>query len=179
VQYLHLRERIHQVVLQRDVQDSVAWRWLALGVYSASSAYAVLNLGQTSLLGAKEVWKSKALMEIKFFLWLVLQDSCWTSERLHRHGLDNNGPCAFCSQSPEFIDHLLLYCVFSCEVSFKVLRRFGWQDLALQNAEGLVEWWLRGRKRVIKARCKAFDSLVMLVSLSLWLSRNACVLRNS
>jgi hypothetical protein len=33
-------------------------------------------------------------------------------------------------------------------------------------------------KHVIKAQHKAFDSLVMLVSRSLWLSRNACVFRS-
>jgi hypothetical protein len=96
VQYLPLRERIQPVVLQQDVQDLVAWCLSASGVYLASLT-AALNLGQTSLFGAKEVWKAKTLMENKFFLWLVLQYCCWTSERLQRHGLDNNGPCAFCS----------------------------------------------------------------------------------
>jgi hypothetical protein len=102
-------------------------------------AHTMLNLGETSMFGAKEVWKSKASMENKFFLWLVLLDRCWTSERLQRHELDNKGPCALCSQSPEFIDHLLLYYVFSREIWFKVLRQFSWQDLVPQNVERLVE----------------------------------------
>jgi hypothetical protein len=179
VQYLHLRERIDQVVLQPDVEDTFAWHWSSLGVYLASSVYVALFHGQTSLFRAKEVWKVKSPMEHKFFLWLILQDRCWTSERLQRHGLDNNGPCAFCVQSPEFIDHLLLYCVFSREVWFKVLRHFGWQGLASALEEKHVGWWLRVCKRVLKARCKAFDSLVALVVPSLWLSRNACVFRHS
>jgi hypothetical protein len=139
VQYLHPRERIDQVVLQPDVADTVAWRCSSSGVYSASSAYAALLHGQTSLFGAKEVWKTRAPMEHKFFLWLVLQDRCWTSESLQRHGLDKNGPCAFCVQSPELIDHLLLYCIFSREVWFKVLRHFGWQGLASALEEKLAK----------------------------------------
>jgi hypothetical protein len=93
VQYLHPRERIDQVVLQLDVNVSVAWRWSSSGVYSVSSEYAALLHGQTSLFQVKEVWKVKAPMEHKFFLWLVLQDRCWTLEILQRHGIDNNGPC--------------------------------------------------------------------------------------
>jgi hypothetical protein len=69
-------------VLQQDIQDTFAWRWSASRVYLASSACTVLNLGQTLLLGAKEMWRTKAAMEVKFFLWLALQDRCWTSERL-------------------------------------------------------------------------------------------------
>jgi hypothetical protein len=74
VQYLHLRERIQQVALQPDVQDSFTWRWLASGEYSSRSAYAALHLGQTELLGAKQVWKAKAPREFKFYMWLVLHD---------------------------------------------------------------------------------------------------------
>jgi hypothetical protein len=55
VQYMHLCERVEQVVLQQDIQDTFAWRWSASRVYLASSACAVLNLGQTLLLGAKEM----------------------------------------------------------------------------------------------------------------------------
>jgi hypothetical protein len=58
-------------------------------------------------------------------------------------------------------------------------RRFGWQGFAPALEEKLAEWWLRVRKHVLKARRKAFDSLVALVVRSLWLSRNACVFRHS
>jgi hypothetical protein len=74
-----------------------------------------------SLLRAKEVWKVKAPREHKFFVCLAIQDRCWTSERLQRHGMDNSGPHAFCAQSPESIDHLLLSYVFSREIWFKTL----------------------------------------------------------
>jgi hypothetical protein len=36
--------------------------------------------GQTALGTAKEVWQIKASREHKFFLWLAIQDRCWTSE---------------------------------------------------------------------------------------------------
>jgi hypothetical protein len=82
-----------------------------------------------------------------------------------------------CTQSLEFIDHLLIYCVVSCEVWLNVLRHFGWHNLAPVTKEKLAEWWLRVRKHVPKARHKAFNSIVALVSRSLWLSRNACIFK--
>jgi hypothetical protein len=37
--------------------------------------------------------------------------------------------------------------------------------------ERFTDWWLRVRKAVSKPRCKAFDSLIILVAWSLWLQR--------
>jgi hypothetical protein len=62
------------------------------------------------------------------FLWLVLQDRYWTLDWLQRHGLENHGPCALCSQSAETIDHLLPGCPYSREVWFKVVQRVEWQQ---------------------------------------------------
>jgi hypothetical protein len=61
-------------------------------MYSSSSAYATFFHGQIVLGsikevwrtvrgGTKEVWRTKAPREHKFFLWLAIQDRCWT------HGL--------------------------------------------------------------------------------------------
>jgi hypothetical protein len=42
----------------------------------------------------------------------------------------------------------------------------------------LADWWLRIRKSVAKARCKNFDSLILLVAWSIWLEQNARVFRS-
>jgi hypothetical protein len=60
--------------------------------------------------------KVKAPNEHHFFIWLAIQDRCWTSERLQRHGL-----CALCNQGVELISHLLFGCVL--EIWFKVLTK--------------------------------------------------------
>jgi hypothetical protein len=65
--------------------------------------------------------------EHKFFLWLAIQDRCWTSDRRRQHGLTSMVDCALCSQAGESIDHLLIGCVFSREVWHRVLSRFDWQ----------------------------------------------------
>jgi hypothetical protein len=80
------------------VTDRIIWKCTASSQYSSSSAYAAMFLGQSVLLGAKELWKVNAPNEFRFFFWLAMQDRCWSSERLARHGLWNNGPCALCDQ---------------------------------------------------------------------------------
>jgi hypothetical protein len=68
VQYVYVRERLEQVVLRQGVEDTLLWRWSALGKYSASSAYNAMFLGQTQVLGAKELWKVKAPNKCRFFV---------------------------------------------------------------------------------------------------------------
>jgi hypothetical protein len=77
-----------------------------------------------------------------------------------------------CSQAPEFIDHLFMCCVFSSEVWYKVLRHCGLEHLSPAAPDRLVEWWLASRKRVLKPRHRAFDSMVFAVAWSIWLERN-------
>jgi hypothetical protein len=162
------------VVLQPGMEDSTIWRWSVSGTYSASSAYAALLHGQTVLLREKEVWKVKGPREHKFFVWFVIQDRCWMSERSQCHGMDNSGLCALCAQNPESIDHLVLSCVVSEEIWFVTLRCYGWQALAPTREDHFVDWWLVARKLVANARKKAFDSLVVCC---IWLQRNAKVFR--
>jgi hypothetical protein len=96
-----------------------------------------------------------------------------------RHGLQNHDPCTLCSQGIETIDHLFMQCVLSREIWYKLLRSCGWHHLAPTGADHLIDWWLRSRKLVTKARRKAFDSLVVLITWNLWLERNSRVFRYS
>jgi hypothetical protein len=130
------------------------------------------GLGQSSLLGAKELWKTKAPNKCRFFVWLVLHARCWTADLLHRHGLQSDATCALYSQCTEGINHLLVGCVFSREIWFKILRRCGWQQISPAPGDGMAEWWTTSRKRIPKDWRKAFDSTIILVVWSLWLECN-------
>jgi hypothetical protein len=48
---------------------------------------------------------------------------------------------------------------------------------SLSLTDGFIDWWLGSRKRVLKARRRAYDSFVFLVVWSLW--RNRRVFRSS
>jgi hypothetical protein len=125
-QYLAIRQWLDNFVLHQDYPDRFVWKWCPSGTYSASSAYSAFFHGQTVILGAKELWNTKAPNNCRFFGWLILHGRCWTADRRQRHGLQDSAACALCSQGTETIDHLLLGCVFAHEVWYKVLRCCGW-----------------------------------------------------
>lgn len=104
--------------------------------------------------------------------WLLIYGRCWTSDRLQRQNLQNQGPCSLCSQSSETIEHLFFDCVYSKEVWFRILRRSGLQQLAPTGSVRLPEWWLPNRKLIQRDTRKGFDSLVILVLWSIWKERN-------
>jgi hypothetical protein len=129
-------------------------------------------LGQSFVLGSNELWKIKAPNSCHFFVWLVLLGKCWTANWLDRRGLRSDSTCILCCQGIETIDHILVQCVFPCEVWFKGLRRFGWQTLAPMQDVPYAAWWMASRKRVPKGRRMAFDSLCVLIGWVIRLQRN-------
>lgn len=178
IDYVRLRQATDAFPLNPEISDKISWRWSPTGEFSVSSAYQALFIGQTGLPGARELWTTRAPNKCRFFFWLVLHNKVWTAERCRRHGLQAHGDCALCSQSLEELDHLLVQCVFSREVWFKALRKYGWQSLAPGQNDSFILWWLRARKAVSKVRRKAFDSFIVLVGWHLWLERNARTFRN-
>jgi hypothetical protein len=150
MQYVQVREKLEAFALDPASSDNTVSRWCSSGVYFVSSAYNAMFHGQSELLGTKYLWKVKAAVEFKFFFWLALQDRCWTSQRLHRHGLASDTSCALCLQCEESINHLLLGCVFSREVWSRLLQPLGWQHV-LPNADSRQgDWWVYAHKRIVK-----------------------------
>jgi hypothetical protein len=116
-------------------------------------------------LGAKQIWKIKTPSKCRFFLWLLVHGRCWTSDRLQRHGLRNNGACALCDEEQETLDHLLPGCVYSKEVWFKIYRSNRWSALIPDQGQLTLHWWLNSRKLVHKISRARFDSIFALILL--------------
>lgn len=148
-QYLFIWHIVSGIHLS-ETSDRFIWRWEPSGTYSARSAYRCFFIWQTEVLGARQLWKTRAPNKCRFFFWLLIHNRCWTSERLQRHNLHNNGPCTLCSQLSEHIDHLVLGCVFSREVWHRGLSRFGWQQFNRSSDAQMIPWWLQVRKGVCK-----------------------------
>jgi hypothetical protein len=129
-------------------------------------------LGQSSVLGVKELWKTKAPNNYRFFIWLVLLGRCWMVDRLEHCGIRSDNTCILCYQEIETIDYILVQCVFAREVWFKGLRHFGWHILAPTQEVSYAAWWIATRKRVPKGCRRAFDPLSMIIAWVIWLQRN-------
>jgi hypothetical protein len=121
-QYVLVREALEGVELTHGRPDNLIWWWSLTGVYSASVAYNTMFLGQSQVLGTKELWKTKAPRKCRFFGWHVLHDRSWASNRLWRHGLRDESTYSLCDQEPETLVHLLVGCPFAKEVWFLLLH---------------------------------------------------------
>jgi hypothetical protein len=149
VQYIRVSDLLLDFAFT-ETPDRFIWKWTASGEFSSASAYRALFFGGSLLLGASQLWKTQAPGRVRFFGWLVLHGSCWTSDRLRCHGLSDSDVCALCAQEVDILDHLLLGCVHSRETWIRVLRFFGMADLAPSWEEPVGVWWLQVRKTVTK-----------------------------
>jgi hypothetical protein len=109
-------------------------------------------------------------------MWLAAHNKCWTADRLAKRGLAHPDYCPLCDQEEETINHLLLSCVFSRQIWFYVLEKFGLQALAPQPDEhSFKEWWDQVSRNVPDHVSKGLNSIVILAAWSLWDHRNRCV----
>ncbi|TVU43932.1 hypothetical protein EJB05_03353, partial [Eragrostis curvula] len=146
--YVHLRALLLNRTVQPGTPDVYVWRWTADGVYSAKSAYAMLNQGGERFQCSSRIWDSWAPLKVKLFIWLASRRRVWTADRRRRHGLPAAPRCCLCDQEPESCDHLLVSCSFAKE-------EIGGQQ--------------PGRRR------KGFNTMFMLTAWSIWKERNARV----
>ncbi|RLN04975.1 hypothetical protein C2845_PM13G05910 [Panicum miliaceum] len=181
IDYLLIWDLVTQCALHPTSEDRFIWKWTADGQFTVASAYRAFFIGQHAIPRATILQKTRAPGRVKFFLWLVLHDRCWTACRRKRHGLQEGDRCIFCDQHSETISHLLTQCYFAREVWFKLLRRWGQQRLTPRhnNPQEFADWWYTSRKRLHKESRKTFDSMVAATSWTIWKERNSRVFRST
>jgi len=133
-------------------------------------------IGSTHFRPWERIWKSWAPGKCKFFMWLAAHNRCWTADRLARKGLPHPECCPLCDQADETIDHLLVSCVFTRQIWFKLLRSVGLQILAPQPDEtSFDDWWEKASERVSGQVRNGLNSIIILGAWSVWNHRNRCV----
>jgi hypothetical protein len=173
MEYLHLWTEMDRVQLSPEANDSITWSWEKDGNFSTRSAYAARFWGREVVPTAQFTWGSRAPLRCRFFIWVALQNRCWTADRLARRGLDHPEQCPFCDQEEETINHLLLDCVFASEVWATVAAAAGKPDWAPRRGESIVKWCAEtgGSGRASK-ETRTVSTLVLW---ELWKHRNAIV----
>ena len=95
-QFLALWQRVAGMQLVEGEEDRTIWSWEQNGIFSAPFAYAANFMGLQRSPTAEFTWKSNAPLHTRFFLWLAIQNRCWTSDRLAKRGLPHQSSCPFC-----------------------------------------------------------------------------------
>ncbi|CAN6359861.1 unnamed protein product [Urochloa humidicola] len=171
-QYMFLWARLRDVQLQPDVEDTIAWRWCSSATYSARSAYRMFFEGSMRFVGARPIWKAWAPLKVKFFAWLAVKDRLWTAERRHRHGLQDPSCCKLCDQDLETSGHLFVSCSYTRQV-WHAVSQVTSTALPAALPQQLLDWWLLLRAGHHNLKQKGLDSMVMLISWSVWKERNS------
>jgi hypothetical protein len=173
-QYLQLWDLLEGTTLTVGQQDEVVWRPSHDGAFSVNSAYKLFFIANMQFACAKPIWKSKAPMRCRFFMWLVVHKRCLTADNLARRGWPHNTFCPLCTIANENGIHLFLHCRFSKQVWERVRTwsraNFPIPDDTFGNTE---EWWLMARKRAPKNICRDFDTVAILVHWRIWKERNS------
>lgn len=140
MQFLSLWNLLSNIQLS-DRADGIRWNLTADGQYTASSAYAVQFLGRIHSPVLNQVWRLKIEPKVRFFIWLLLQNRLWTSDRLSARGWPNNSVCPLCDQELECTSHLFLTCPFAKEVWMRTARTFQPASRAALSKVSIVGWW--------------------------------------
>ena len=168
-----LWDRLAHTHLNHEAMDSVTWAWEKSGEYSVRSAYQARFMGREIIPTADFTWKSRAPLRCRFFAWIALQNRCWTSDRLARHGLDHQEACPFCDQHEESIDHILLHCVFARQVWSIICTAMNKPNWTPRQGSSLSDWCITTQD--LGRRTKDGRAVYLRTMWELWKHRNAIV----
>jgi hypothetical protein len=99
----------------------------------------------------------------KMFLWLTIQNRCWTADRLAKRGLSHPDKCPLCDQEDETIQHPLTTCVVARQVWFRLFTPLNLADsVPRQNELTFADWWRTAISRVSKEHRKGVNTLIIL-----------------
>jgi hypothetical protein len=90
--------------------------------------------------------------------------------------MDHPVQCPLCDQEDETVHHLLISCVFSRKVWFRIFSLVNLRQFSPTRADLVFQdWWTNLEAKVPHALRKGINSLVMLVAWWLWKQRSKCV----
>jgi len=164
-----LLPRIANIELAHE-QDEFHWNLHPNGKFSVKSHYqALLHTDIPNI--NKLIWKVKAPLKIKIFLWYLRRGVILTKDNLVKHNWQGTKTCCFCHKE-ETIKHLFFDCRFACSIWSFIHVATGL--LKPHNIGHIFSGWLRGVNKDMK--------LLLLLGgaatcWSIWLSRNDIVFK--
>ena len=170
VMWNNLVSRLSTIVLSQE-RDEFKWNLDQTGVFSVKSHYLGLINQNTPNLN-KRIWKLKAPLKIKIFLWYLRRGVILTKDNLAKRNWQGNQQCCFCHEN-ETIQHLFFDCRFARMVWASVYA--AWGIPKPHNMPSMCGSWLNGIS-------KEYKPLVLLGAVALcwsvWLCRNVVVFDN-
>jgi hypothetical protein len=80
-EFILLFNTLNEVHLSEE-RDSIVWKWMATGEYTAASSYEVQFLEAFPRYRASTIWQAKTEPRCRFFAWLAIQGKAPTTDNL-------------------------------------------------------------------------------------------------
>ncbi|KAE8794572.1 hypothetical protein D1007_30610 [Hordeum vulgare] len=75
-----LSSRLEHISLQHDAKDCITWKLTSNGTYPTRSAFRMLFARQVRSQFPEFIWKAKAPLRCKFFVWTAVQHRVLTTD---------------------------------------------------------------------------------------------------
>jgi hypothetical protein len=93
----------------------------------------------------------------KTFIWLAINNKCWTINRLQKRGLDYPENRVLCDKEDETVQHILTNRVFARQFLHDTLARIGLSTMVLKRRDAcFAEWWRKASSKIPKNKRKGF-----------------------
>ncbi|CAM0952104.1 unnamed protein product [Alopecurus aequalis] len=160
------------IVLTENIEDTVSWNLTSNHCYSASSAYLACFLGRIQKPFLAAAWEVKVEAKVKFFLWLLLQNRLWTSDRLAARGWPHNDNCVLCDQVLESANHLFPNCPFVKEVWHGFSSTHVNAAAIGGRSSTITGWWRKISRYRKKKETKSQVTAAVYVAWHIWKERS-------
>jgi hypothetical protein len=155
------------------MEDELVWKKSPHGVYTPKMGYIALNvdlLQREPSWWWRGLWKLKAPLKSKIFMWSTLFNKVPTWDKMRKCQIEGPGWCTLCKGDTETIEHILITCPFTKKV---------WRDAALLlrqqcewNGPTLETTW---ESWLLEASHKNLKALPLIISWGVWLARNRAI----
>ena len=167
IDWLSLLSRIQGVELSHE-QDTFRWTLSTNGRFSVKSHDAALMLRNIPNVN-KELWKLKAPLKFKIFLWYLRKGVILTKDNLAKRNWQGSLSCASCHKE-ETIQHLFFDCRLARSVWSVFLMATGINQP--QNVDHMFGDWLQGFNSMLKPLLLLGAAVLCW---ALWICRNDLV----
>lgn len=167
VDWISLLSRIEGLELSHD-RDTFYWNLTPNGKFSVKSFYTALKFSTTPNVN-RDMWKMKAPLKIKLFLWYLRKGVILTKDNLAKRNWHGSLTCVFCHKE-ETINHLFFECRLARSVWNIVQMATGFNPP--HNVEHMFGGWLLGLNKILKS---VFLLGAAVLCWALWTGRNDLV----
>lgn len=160
-------------------RDGIKWNLTGDGHYTTKSAYHVQFLARIPQPRLEQIWRAKAEPRVKFYMWLLLRNRNWTSDRLQNMGLIHSPKCILCDQIMETAVHITLQCPFAQEVWHSFVGIHVSMAHTAQSAQTINKWWNRLQGGTSTQAIRSQVTMAMYIAWHIWKERNARTFENT